>query len=97
MKYLVRIPDALKAELAEAAPPFFGAEDCDALCEIVRSKLARAFPRKTIGVAHVRHEPDLRVPLIRLAVVVDGELDQGLMFRRPPAEAGAAPPVGLAA
>ena len=86
MKTLVSLSDDLQAELSAVASRFFGERDCKELCKDLAARIGDQFPNKAIEVVHIEHAPDLRVPLIRLLVIVDGNWDQGLMFTKPPAE-----------
>jgi hypothetical protein len=49
----------------------------------IRVELARQNPDHKIEVIHIRNQPDLAVPMIRALVVVDGEMDQGIIITRP--------------
>ncbi len=80
---LIKIDRATQEELAALAVPFLGKRDCANLMRQIGDLLRERFPDRTISVGHVEHEPDLMVPRIRVAVVVDGEFDQGLVFTRP--------------
>jgi len=85
MKYLIKIDGGTKAEIEKLAGEYFGVKDCSPLAAKVRTLLAPKFPKNSIGVHHVYNEPDLRVPMIRLLIVVDDEMDQGLLITRPKA------------
>lgn len=96
---LIKIDRATQDELAAMAAPFLGKRDCGDLMRQIGDLLRERHPDHKVSVGHVEHEPDLMVPRIRVAVVVDGELDQGLIVERPlpPAVSDDAPPLALAA
>lgn len=86
MRTLIHIDAATRLEVQRLAAPYLGVADCRMLTSAVRALLASRHPTRSIEVAHIVNEPDLWVPLIRLALIVDGELDQGMLITTPSPE-----------
>lgn len=82
-KYLIEIDAATKLLIERSASEYFGKPNCGPLAKAVQDILQAQYPKRVVVVAHVVHEPDIWVPQIRLLVVVDGEMDQGLIVTKP--------------
>ncbi|HYA71781.1 MAG TPA: hypothetical protein VEF36_01355 [Roseiarcus sp.] len=81
-KPLIEIDADSRTVLQAMAEPYFGKADCSGLMRAIGAHLQARHPKRQIDVAHVAHEPDLWAGRIRALVIVDGAMDQGLIFTR---------------
>lgn len=66
--------------MGKMARPYLGQEDVAPLMRQFDLLLKARFPKREIKALPIPHGPDLMTGRLRVAIEVDGELDQGIFF-----------------
>lgn len=76
----LRIRRYARTRIGIAAIPFFGKADCKNLMSEIAEILAVDNPQLRVECVHIEHAPDLALPQIRVAIIVDDDLQSGLFL-----------------
>lgn len=83
MSYIITIDRSTQKAMAEAAAPYLtGDADCRKLERTLTAMMEKHWPRLDVKAVHIH--TDYAPVKLRFGVVVDGILDQGLIFERNP-------------
>ena len=83
MQYLIHIDKSTRSRMAQMAMPYLdGREDVSPLMRELTAILSARFPKRAVIAAQVPAPKD-PPGRIRVMLVVDGALDQGVIFDRP--------------